>query len=304
MKAELMRMATKAITKTKKMSPELFVAGGIIGFAASTVLACKATLQLQELVDRANEDIENVKAYVGTPDAEKEGYDEAMANKAIQMLKVKAALSTAKLYLPAATIGIASAVAVLKSHSIMTRRNAVLTAAYTALETSFKDYRGNVVERFGEEVDRELLYNIKKQTVEKEIELENGKKKKVKEEVEVVGDKLNSPYAKFFDESSKEWTKSPEYNLQFLLSQQSYFNNKLRAYGYVFLNEIYEELDIPRTSIGQVCGWIYDPENPDTDNVIDFGIHEYSRENRRFVNGLEPVILLDFNCEGNIVNRI
>lgn len=304
MKTELVRMASKAVTKTKKMSPELLVIGGIAGFVVATVTACKATLQLQELVDKANEDIENVKAYVQSPDAEKEGYDEETAKKAIRMLKVKTGLAAAKLYLPTVTISVISATAILKSHNIMTRRNAILGAAYTALESSFKDYRGNVVERFGEGVDKELLYNIKKQKVEEEIITEDGKKKKVKKDVEVVGDKINSPYAKFFDESSREWTKSPEYNLQFLISQQNYFNNLLKANGHVFLNEVYDILDIPRTSIGAVCGWIYDPSNPDTDDVIDFGIHEYSRENRRFVNGLEPVILLDFNCEGNIVNRI
>jgi hypothetical protein len=237
-----------------------------------------------------------------------------MAKKAIRLLKVKTGLAVAKLYLPSASLTIAGATAILTSHNIMKRRNAVLTAAYTALETAFSDYRGRVIDRFGEEVDRELKYNMVHKTVEEEVETESGKKKKVKKEVDVVGENLPSIYAKFFDSSSREFQNDPESNLFFLTNQQNYFNDLLKSrakinggVGHVFLNEVYDRLDIPRTSTGQICGWVLDfndAENNTGDGVIDFGIYQTNRANRRFVNGLESVILLDFNCDGSIIDKI
>jgi hypothetical protein len=87
----------------------------------------------------------------------------------------------------------------------------------------------------------------------------------------------------------------------FLRAQQQYANDKLRANGHLFLNEVYDMLGIPRTKAGQVVGWVYDAENPIGDNYVDFGIYDIHRETvRNFVNGYERTILLDFNVDGNI----
>ena len=60
-------------------------------------------------------------------------------------------------------------------------------------------------------------------------------------------------------------------------------------------------LGIPKTKAGQVVGWVYDPEHPVGDNYVDFGLFDLDRERvRRFVNGDERNILLDFNVDGNI----
>ena len=91
----------------------------------------------------------------------------------------------------------------------------------------------------------------------------------------------------------------------FLRREQAYWNDKLRARGYVFLNEVYERLDIPTTRAGQCVGWIYNPDRPNGDNYIDFGMYDITREpTREFVNGLERVILLDFNVDGVILDKI
>lgn len=301
---KVQRTANKVGTKLQKHSPEILVISGVVGMVAAAVMACKETTQLQELVDKAREDINNVTDYLESPEAKDEGYDEEKAKKAITALKFRAVGSVAKLYAPSVALGVCSITAILASNNILHKRNVALTAAYTALETSFKDYRDKVVERFGEQVDKELKYGLTKEIVKEKVIDENGKEKTVKKEIDVVDDKLNSPYAKFFDQTSSYWEKNPEYNMMFLNTQQSYFNDLLKVRGHVFLNEIYDALDIPRTSIGAVCGWVYDESNPDVDNFIDFGIFENKEVNRRFVNGYESVILLDFNCEGNIVDKI
>lgn len=114
-----------------------------------------------------------------------------------------------------------------------------------------------------------------------------------------------SEYARFFDEASPNWTDNAEYNLMFLSQKQQYLNDLLKSRGHVFLNDVYDELGIPRTKAGAVLGWVYDEKNPNGDNFIDFGIFNINNERcRNFVNGYEKTILLDFNVDGNIFDRL
>ena len=111
-----------------------------------------------------------------------------------------------------------------------------------------------------------------------------------------------SPYARWFNDRCLGWNKDPEYNKHFLLSQQNYANELLKARGYIFLNQIYDLLGLPRTRAGQVVGWIYDVNNPLGDNFIDFGL--YNNYNEDFINDYTESVLLDFNVDGMILDRI
>ena len=111
-----------------------------------------------------------------------------------------------------------------------------------------------------------------------------------------------SPYAAWFNETCTAWTKDPEMNKFFLLRQQDYANEQLRHRGYLFLNEVCDMLGIPRTKAGQVVGWIFDPDNPVGDNYVDFGL--WDTRNEDFINGYESSVLLDFNPDGNILDRL
>lgn len=117
-----------------------------------------------------------------------------------------------------------------------------------------------------------------------------------KEEIHVT------PYAAWFDETCVAWTRDAESNKFFLLRQQEYANEKLKAKGHLFLNEVYDMLGMPRTKAGQVVGWIYDPENTIGDNYVDFGLLD--ARNSEFVNGYERSVLLDFNPDGDILDRM
>ena len=65
-------------------------------------------------------------------------------------------------------------------------------------------------------------------------------------------------------------------------------------------------IGVPRTKAGQVVGWLYRPEDKDcVYNLVDFGIYEINREKARgFVNGYERSILLDFNVDGYIWDKM
>ena len=194
----------------------------------------------------------------------------------------------------------------LASNNIMRKRNLALAAAYTAVDKGFREYRGRVVDRFGKEVEHELLTNVKAKEIEETvIDEKTGKEKKVKTTVNVYDPSNISEYAKFFDASCRGWNKDPELSRLFLQKQQAQMNDILRRRGYLFLNEAYEMLGIDKTATGQQCGWVYDENNTDTDNYVDLGIFNGDREPaRRFVNGLEQNVLLEPNCQGYIVDKV
>lgn len=288
----------------KKHSPELLVGAGIVGVVTSTVLACKATTKLEGILDKTKKDVELIRSCVGNKDLPEE-YTVEDSKKDLAITYVKTGLEIAKLYAPAAILGTVSIGCIVASNNILRKRNIALVAAYTTVDKSFKEYRNRVVERFGKELDRELKYDIKAKEIEETTTDENGETKTVKKTIEVVDPNMRSEYAKFFDDGCKGWKKDAEYNLMFLRQTQEYFNQKLQAVGHVFLNEVYEELGILKTKAGQIVGWIYEPENPDRDNYIDFGIYDLHNEKARdFVNGYERTILLDFNVDGPIVDLL
>lgn len=121
----------------------------------------------------------------------------------------------------------------------------------------------------------------------------------------IVNEVNVSQYAKLFDDSCIGWTKDPEYNMNFLKCQQNYCNDKLKAKGHLFLNEVYDMLGIPRSKAGAVVGWVYDEKNPIGDNFVDFGLFDSNDErNSDFINGYKNTAILDFNVDGNILNYI
>lgn len=302
--SKVSRTFGKASLQLKKNSPEILVVTGVVGTVVAAVMACKATTKLGTILNEAQERVDSVKAYIETKEYA-EQYTEEEGKKALVLTRVKNGFEVAKLYAPAVAVGTLSITAILAGHNITRKRNFALAAAYTAVDTAFKDYRGRVVERFGEALDKELRYNIKPTEVEEVVTDENGNEVVVKKTVNTPNFKEYSDYAKFFDEGCAGWSKDPEYNMMFLKQQQRFLNDLLRARGHVFLNEAYDRLGIDRTTAGQVVGWIYDEKNPNGDNHIDFGIYDGESEAaRRFVNGIEPRILLDFNVDGPIMNMI
>lgn len=309
-KTELMTKATRAFHRTglkiRKHSPEILVVTGVIGTAVAAVMACKATLKVNEVLDNTKENIEKIhEATEKGCTAAGADYSEEDSKKDLTTVYVQTGWEFVKLYGPSVAVGALSATAILAGHNILRKRNVAIAAAYTALDTSFKDYRGRVVERFGKELDRELRYNIKTEEVDKIVVNEDGSESVTKETIEVIDPNNYSPDAKFFDVGNEYWEKDPELNLMFLRRQQAWANDKLKDRGHLFLNEVYDMLGLPRTARGQQVGWIYDEKNPIGDNFVDFGIYDIHKPaNRDFVNGYERTILLDFNHDGIIMDFI
>lgn len=292
------RTFCKAGLKLKKHSPEILVVGGVVGLVTSGVMACKATTKLSAILDDSKEQIELFDKVAANPEMVNEEYTVEDAEKDKKIVKVQTAVKVTKLYAPAVAIGVVSIGAIFASNNIMRKRNVALGAAYATVDRAFKDYRNRVVDRFGEELDKELRYNLKTKEVKETVEDENGKKKTVKKNIKYMDSPMPSEFAVIYDDGCAGWTKDPEDNKFFLIQQQRYANERLKRRGYLSLNEVYELLGFPSTKAGQVVGWLYDCKDPNYkgDDFVDFGLYNVDYEpNRDFVNGYERNIILDFN---------
>lgn len=295
-KNEIITKVTSAVNtatiKVKKHSPEILIVAGVVGTVASAVMACKATTKLSTVLEEHKKDVnEEIKA----------DYSQEDAKKDLTIIYAQTGAKLVKLYAPAIALGALSITSIVASNNILRKRNVALAAAYATVDKSFKEYRNRVVERFGEQVDKELKYDIKAKKFEETVkDPETGKEKKVKSTVNVAN--ADSGYARFFDETCKGYEKDTQYNLLMLRGQQQYANDLLHARGYVFLNDVYDMLGIDRTKEGQIVGWVYNKNNEVGDNFVDFGILETNRETED--GSYEPAILLDFNVDGNILDLI
>ena len=297
------KIFSKCKMKVTKHSPEILVIGGIVGTVAAAVMACKATTKVDSIMQEKKEKLSAIRNC--TEDTDIEEYTQEDAKKDTVIVYVQTGMKLVKLYSPAVMLGLLSITSILASNNILRKRNIALTAAYSAVHKGFKEYRSRVVERFGDAVDKELRYDIKAHKIEETVTDDNGREISMEKTVDIAHPDVISEYARFFDESCAYWEKDSEYNLYFLKSRQQLANDMLVSRGYLFLNEVYDMLGIPKTKAGQIVGWVYDEKNPVGDNYVDFGIYDINREKARdFVNGYERVILLDFNVDGNILDRM
>ena len=308
-KVEIMNKMTRTVGRfglqIKKHSPEILIVTGVVGAVTSAVMACKATLKVNEVLEEPKQDIATIHESLEkgcTPAGI--AYTEEDHKKDLALVYVQSGLKLAKLYGPSLLLGAASIGCILASNNIIHKRNAALAAAYTAVDSSFKEYRGRVIERFGKELDRELKYNIKTEEVDEVVVDENGKETVVKTTVETAQPGY-SGYSIVFDDGNTGWDRDPELTKFFLVQQQNYANDRLKARGHLFLNEVYDMLGAPRTKAGAQVGWIYDEKNPIGDNYVDFGMFDIHKPKAcDFINGREKVIILDFNVDGVILDHI
>lgn len=287
----------KAQLTVRKHSPEILMVAGVIGTVAGAVMACKETLELGDVLDECKQE----KMELEEQYAMCEQYSEDALKKDQVKLTIKHAAKIVKLYAPSVIMEATSIGVIFASNDIMRKRNASMAAAYATLNSMYKRYRQNVIESYGEEVDKDMRFGVKHEKVT-EID-EDGNKVKVDARIVDLDNTALaiSDYSRFFQMGCKGFDESSgRYNILYLKGIQAMFNNKLIADGYVMLNDVYRELGFDTIPEGWSIGWVYDEANPIGDNYIDFGLYEARNKNQRAVNDWEPVILMDFNVDGNL----
>ena len=304
MSSSAVRNGAKFIFQLKKHAPTIAVVGGALGTAAAGVWA------VEKSVDEAPEVLAEVSATI-------EGVKkQELGNRALAKAYVMGGLKVAKVYVGPMIVEIASVGGILWGYRIINGRFVAMTATAAALErannvekANFARYRKALADKLGEnfddgiEYDLDIPMNVEHRYFEYE-DKETGEVTKEKAQMEFstgVGDVI-SPYAVIFDETSSEWSTDPEYNKMTLLRIQQTCNDRLHSRGYLFLNEVYDELGLPSTRAGQLVGWI----DGMGDSYVDFGMYDvqYVPNRSEFINNLEPSIILDFNVDGIIWDKI
>lgn len=295
MKLKLMKDAVtskigRQVLKGQKNSPTILFVGGVVGIVGTVVLASRATLKLEGVLEESQEAHETARTL------QHRDYSNGDRQRDHAYIYARTAVKVGKLYAPAVALGTVSICALTGSHVILSRRNVALTAAYSALDKGFREYRSRVIEELGGEKDREFRYGL---VAQEYWDGEPGAE--IKTQLVATKDS-SSIYARVFDECSPSWSREPFRNQFFIRCQQTWANDMLNARGHVFLNEVYDMLGLPRSKEGAVVGWV---KNGDGDGYVDFGVFDNDVWiATQFVNGQERSIWLDFNVDGVIFDKI
>lgn len=268
----------KAALKTiEHHSPKILMVMGIGAGIGATVMACKATLKLETTMDAINTGIQAVKDA-----APEEGTEDKAYGKALAVTYISGGAKLAKLYAPSVALGATSVACILAGNKIMSDRYAGAVAAVGSVERMFSNYRSRVIAEYGEDKDLEFRNGVVTEVIEEPVLDKNGvpktdKNGEVKTTKKIdhhIDDALSAnKYARIFDEvSTRAWDPDAEYNKSSLLLKQEFFNQQLRTWNYVTLNDVYKQLGYPATAYGQDIGWVIDEETPDP--VIDFGMFD------------------------------
>lgn len=278
----------KFSNKIKKNSPEILLVTGLVEGAVGTVLACKATLKAKKIKD-----------------------EQYLEEDASQRDKIANAIDICKPYiLPTAFMAV-SATSICAGHGIMKKRYKGLLTAYTSLTAAFMEYRERVKKEIGEEREEELYYGTEKENVSVKITQKDGKERTVNKKVDVRKQNGLSVYAQKFDPKVCLEVDNPLYVDAYLQRVENNLNDMFMTQcehysrPVIYLNEVRKELYLDRDDIGQLVGWIYDPEklkNNGGDNFIKLIKKEIYVENENGEKVKE--IWIDYNVDGVVFGKL
>lgn len=315
--APMVRGASKVKFKVVKYSPEICMVVGFATGIATIVTACKATLKSGDILD----DLANAKAEIEEKEQAAAEAGESF-NKGLEMTKAykDVAVGFTRLYGPTAALGAISAASFLGAYGIIKGRNTRLLGVSAASIQGLKEYRQRVVDKYGEEADRELASGVvNKDVLIKEVNPETGEVDTDKKNVPTMDQVMMedpSNYDRIFARGLAKACQSydPNTNEAFLQGQQTFFTYLLQTKGYVFLSEVYESLGFPVTPESRLVGWILDYADPNyRDKKVSFGnlMKVYNRDGdfifptgRVEQSYIDSGYYLTFNVDGLIWNLI
>lgn len=282
-------------------SPAIFLVSGLALIGTGVGFTVKKTLDVAPEIEKIREETKKAS------DSVKDGETSEKDAKEIAKANLKRYLDLGRHYLVPASLIVTGVGCIIASNRIQHARIVALSAAYDSLLTVYTQYRERVIDSEGKEADRRYLYGEKEIEVEEVKTDKNGKERKTKKTMKVLSNESQSLYHRCFDHvNSREYTDDPLYNFDFLKMQERIANQKFQAYGYLFLDEVYEALGFSLSdgyAKAKMVGWV----KGEGDDYVDFGIYSPEKDrpdNNLFVKGYEPCVWLNFNCDGMIIDKI
>lgn len=305
MKLNISKLGRIIATGFKKNKACICLGAGIATGMAAVGTAIWATSKVPEVKGKHEEKIKEIEAkYPEVTEENKAAYKKEMSAE-----RAKNILRYAKLYSIPTVLEAASVFFQFTDHKILKNNWIGATGVAAALAEELKQYRANVVEKFGEDVDKELSSG-KLDEVE-EID-ENGLAQKIKKAAkaeETDGGEFG-PFAILFSkETTPYWTSNAVDNRFFILGKIYQLQDELKRNGFLFLGDVAKALGIaPKNKkqayIFQNYGWTYyNPRRPQADADIDPGLSNRV-STKGFVEGYEPSVWLKFNCQPEPITSI
>lgn len=302
----------RLLTKLAKDKPQIMLGGGLVIAAGGFVLAIINARKLDGAMEASNAKVDeleqkqkDIQASANLSEAEQKEKLKEVA-KELNKARAEAAWKIFTLIgVPSLMFAGGAAIAV-GGHVILVRRFGQLSAGFAALKESFDRYRAMNIAEHGSECDRRYIYGITGSVDGKEtITGPDGKEKTVKTKLPAVDMENGGAglYSFVFSEDfSRKCPKDPVNSIAFLQAQQKYWNIWMQAKNKpVTLSMVLDDLGIeldpddPMNDYIYIAGW---RPNGDGDNYIDFGIMRAC--NKRTLNMEENIVMLNFNCDGNI----
>lgn len=219
---------SKAVKSAKhalaKRSPEILVGIGIAGMVTTVVLAVKATPKAIVLMEQKKEELNEDELHP------------------IEVVK-----TAWKCYIPTVAVGCASIACIVGASTVHARRNAALATACSLSQSALNEYRGKVIETFGEKKEQSVRDAVAKEKI--------SQNPVTNKEVFITkrGDML------CYDSISGRYFRS---DIETLRRAENTLNRQLINDVYVSLNEFYYEIGLTGTKIGYDLGWnLYDGGN-------------------------------------------
>ena len=289
-KDNLLTCGRKALFNLKKYSPELMTAGAII-FGIGTVAATwVAARKHDEALAEPKKMIETAKSMELT-----DTYTKKDQRHDIFLGYAKGAAAIVKLYGFAALMGSASAACTIGSYKVLEGRNAGLIAVNGILGKQLSDCENYISENYGEEELNKMRQFGKTTKITEATVGENGET--TTEEKLVAQDGYeDETFDRMFDEYCPVWAKDAQINLAKLRGLQATLTNMGKARRVLFLNDVYEELRMPKTQAGYQYGWIF-PKGIEDENYVSFGLPLGNKEwEDQIILSNERNHWLHFNC--------
>lgn len=292
----------RAGLKFQKATPDILVGLGIVGIIGATVLFGKEMREAEEILDEFKDELDAVHAEKEDAIEKKEEVDEKAYRAEVTRVYVHNGVALGRTFAPSIVLYGISFASILKGYGILKTRNFDLAAAYAGLDASFRRYRNNVADKYGEEEERAIRYGRNEVEYTDEDDAEQSG---LYQFFNVPED--GSEYGRWFCKgTSTQFEGSPTYDLAYAKGRQAQFNQLLQSRGHVFLNEVYDAFGFDRTPAGAVVGWVLG----NGDDYIDFGINgEIIYQGKvtydpTDLSGMREGFWLDFNVDGPMFDKI
>lgn len=233
---------------------KIMTRSGIFGLIASGIYAAKKTSDISDLLKETKADVERIR----------QGGDK----KEIRKARIRRGITVGKHYILPAVGTTISAMAIDRGMAKAGEKTAAMAATASLYAATLRNYRKNVIEEYGEEVDRRFMTTEKVKGKIAEVEMEDGTKIENPKidggaiTLQVHPNALRMVYSR--EMTPEIWHDSYAMRIGALNSIQSELDVMLITNGHLTLNDQRRKFGGPKADvgIGGVIGRIWDPGNP------------------------------------------